>query len=51
LGEDAKIRFIAGTVTPIGEDRHPVPQAEPLLPADIQRISAPLKSPITPSKA
>ena len=40
MAEDAKIRFIAGTVTPIGEDRHPVPQPEPLLPADIQRISA-----------
>src|SRR5687767_9352910 len=32
-------RFIAGTVSPIGTDRHPVPQAEPLLPPDIKRIS------------
>ena len=37
---DVKIRFVAGTVSPIGTDRHPMPQPEPLLPPDIKRISA-----------
>ncbi len=35
-----KVRFIAGTVSPIGPDRHPLPQPEPLLPPDIRCISA-----------
>ena len=34
------VRFVEGTVSPIGTDRHPLPQPEPLLPADIKRISA-----------
>lgn len=38
--QDAKVRFVAGTVTPVAADRHPMPQPEPLLPADIRRISA-----------
>ena len=38
--EDVKIRFVAGTVSPIGTDRHPMPQPEPLLPKDIRRISS-----------
>jgi maleate cis-trans isomerase len=37
--EDVKPRFVAATVMPIGTDRHPNPQQEPLLPADIRRIS------------
>jgi len=36
---DVKIRFVAGTVSPIGTDRHPMPQPEPLLPPDIKRVS------------
>jgi maleate cis-trans isomerase len=35
----ATARFIAGTVSPIGADRHPMPQPEPLLPEDIVQIS------------
>ena len=35
----AKPRFIAGTVSPIGEDRHPMSQPEPLLPPDIRAIA------------
>lgn len=38
--ENVKVRFVAGTVSPIGPDRHPMPQPEPLLPPDIRRISA-----------
>lgn len=38
--ENVKVRFVAGTVSPIGPDRHPNPQPEPLLPPDIRRISA-----------
>lgn len=36
---DPNVRYIAGTVSPIGSDRHPMPQPEPLLPADIKMIS------------
>jgi arylmalonate decarboxylase len=35
----AKPRYIAGTVSPIGEDRHPMSQPEPLLPPDIRAIA------------
>ena len=38
--DEVKVRFIAGTVSPIGTDRHPMPQQEPLLPPYIRRISA-----------
>jgi len=37
---NVKARFVEGTVSPIGTDRHPMPQPEPLLPGDVQRISA-----------
>lgn len=37
--ETVKPRFIAGSVSPIGTDRHPNPQPEPLLPPDVKRIS------------
>ena len=40
MGETVKVRFVAGTVTPIGADRHPMSQPEPLLPPDVKRISA-----------
>jgi arylmalonate decarboxylase len=36
---EVKVRFVAGTVSPIGTDRHPMSQPEPLLPPDIKRIS------------
>lgn len=38
--ENVKVRFVAGTVSPVGTARHPMPQPEPLLPPDIRRISA-----------
>ena len=34
------VRYIAGTVSPIGTDRHPMPQPEPLLPSDIRCIAS-----------
>jgi len=34
-----EIRFTAGSVTPIGTDRHPMPQPEPLLPPYVKRIA------------
>jgi arylmalonate decarboxylase len=40
MSESVKARFIAATVSPIGPDRHPNPQPEPLLPPDVRRISA-----------
>jgi maleate cis-trans isomerase len=33
------VRYIAGTVSPIGPDRHPMSQPEPLLPAEIRKIA------------
>lgn len=41
--ENMKVRFVAGTVSPIGPDRHPNPQPEPLLPPDIRQISTSLE--------
>ena len=32
-------RYIAGSVSPIGSDRHPMSQPEPLLPPDVQTVS------------
>jgi maleate cis-trans isomerase len=34
-----KPRYIAGSISPIGPDRHPMSQPQPLLPPDIKRIS------------
>lgn len=36
---DVKVRYIAGSISPIGPDRHPMSQPQPLLPPDIRRIS------------
>jgi arylmalonate decarboxylase len=36
---EAKIRYVAASVSPIGPDRHPMSQPEPLLPPDIKTIS------------
>lgn len=38
--KDTTVRYIAGTVSPIGTDRHPMPQPEPLLPEDIRQIAS-----------
>ena len=40
MSNDVKVRYVAGSVSPIGPDRHPMSQPEPLLPSDIRRISA-----------
>jgi arylmalonate decarboxylase len=34
------VRYTAGRIAPLGEERHPNPKPEPLLPADIRRVSA-----------
>jgi hypothetical protein len=36
---DMKMRYVAGAVTPIGPDRHSMPQPQPLLPPDIRCVS------------
>ena len=39
-GDDAvKVRYTAGSIAPLGPDRHPMPQPQPLLPPDVTRIS------------
>lgn len=35
----APVRYVAGSVSPLGPDRHPMSQPEPLLPPEIKRIS------------
>ena len=37
---EAGVRYVAGRIAPVGEERHPMSQPEPLLPADLKRISA-----------
>jgi arylmalonate decarboxylase len=39
VNDQVKVRYVAGSVSPIGPDRHPMSQPEPLLPADIKKIS------------
>ncbi|MPZ47280.1 MAG: hypothetical protein GEV05_28745 [Betaproteobacteria bacterium] len=34
-----KVRYTAGSVSPLGPDRHPMSQPEPLLPPDVKRIA------------
>jgi len=40
MSKSNDVRYIAGSVSPIGPDRHPMPQPQPLLPPDIRSISA-----------
>jgi arylmalonate decarboxylase len=42
---DVKVRYIAGSISPIGPDRLPMSQPQPLLPPDIRRISCSLEIP------
>jgi arylmalonate decarboxylase len=41
MGADGavKVRYTAGSIAPLGPDRHPMPQPEPLLPPDIRKIA------------
>lgn len=39
MSNEIKVRFIAGSVSPMGSDRRPMPKPEPLLPPDVKRIS------------
>lgn len=41
--EPSKPVFIAGAITPLGPDRHPMPQPQPLLPPSVRRVSAALE--------
>jgi arylmalonate decarboxylase len=40
MNTPTKPRYTIGSVSPIGEDRHPMSQPQPLLPPDIRHISA-----------
>jgi arylmalonate decarboxylase len=37
---EVKVRYVSGSVSPIGPDRHPMSQPQPLLPPDIRRIAS-----------
>jgi arylmalonate decarboxylase len=39
MSNEVEVRYIAGSVSPIGPDRHPMSQPEPLLPAYVKKIS------------
>ncbi len=39
MSHEAGARYVAGSVSPIGTDRHPMSQPEPLLPPDVKTIS------------
>ena len=41
--ESSGIRYVAGTITPIGEDRNPQPKPEPLLPPTVKRVFSSLE--------
>lgn len=38
--EEIEVNFVAGTITPAGPDRLPMPQPQPLLPPTIRRVSS-----------
>ncbi len=40
MNDTVKPRYILGSVSPIGEDRHPMSQPQPLLPPDIHHIAS-----------
>lgn len=40
--DQAVAGFVAGTITPLGPDRHPMSQPQPLLPPSVVRISSPI---------
>src|SRR3954471_1977756 len=37
--DEIRPRYVAGVISPLGPDRHPMSQPQPLLPPDIRRIS------------
>jgi len=40
MNDTVKPRYTLGSVSPIGEDRHPMSQPQPLLPLDIRHVSS-----------
>ena len=39
MSNESRIRYVAGSVSPIGTDRHPMSQPQPLLPPEVKTIS------------
>src|SRR5262245_55748443 len=42
MSSEGAVRYVAGTVSPMDSERRPMPNPEPLLPADVRRISSSL---------
>ena len=42
MNNEPDVRFIAGSISPLGADSRPMPMPEPLLPPDVKRVSSPL---------
>ena len=42
MNNAAEVRFIAGSISPLGSESRPMPMAEPLLPPDVKKISSEL---------
>jgi arylmalonate decarboxylase len=40
--ENTNVRFIAGSISPLGSDSRPMPMAEPLLPPEVKKITSQL---------
>ena len=45
MSDEANVRFIAGSISPLGADRRPMPKPEPLLPPEVKRISCSMDIP------
>jgi arylmalonate decarboxylase len=43
MSVESKARFVAGTISPMGQDRRPMPNPEPLLPPEVRRIASSLE--------
>ena len=42
MNDEAHVRFIAGSISPLGADSRPMPMPEPLLPPDVKKVSSEL---------
>jgi arylmalonate decarboxylase len=42
LKDEAKVRFIAGSISPLGSDSRPMPMREPLLPPEVKKVTSQL---------
>lgn len=51
MNKNAHVRFIAGSISPLGSDSRPMPMPEPLLPAEVKKVSSQLDISDYPTEA